>query len=244
MATSRQRFGKAYLTLSRKIYFVICHRSFYATYKFIRKTELNFQLGKRRSLKVKSAGQNIKVSHKWTVNITIWAFVLSVTFSALTSGAEGLGLPVAIGVLLLIILLGILFDIIGVAVSTASEEPFHAMAAKKIPGAKESVSIIRSAQQISSLCNDVIGDIAGIISGAMTAAIVVSIAAVTGQDATLWSLGLAGLVAALMIGGKAAGKGVAMKSNNTVVFLVGRCVYYIKRLIPWRTGNGKNKKRV
>ena len=112
-------------------------------------------------------------------------------------------------------MLGILFDIIGMAVSTASEEPFHAMEAKKISGAKESVSIIRSAQQISSVCNDVIGDIAGIISGAMTTAIVVSICAVSKQNATLLNLIFAGVVAALMIGGKAAGKGIAIKNNNT-----------------------------
>ncbi len=180
-------------------------------------------------MKVKGSGQNIKVSHKWTVSVTVMAFVLTVLISAVTSGAEGLGLVPAAAVLLLIILLGIGFDIVGVAVSTASEEPFHAMAAKKIPGAKESVRIIRSAQQIASMCNDVIGDIAGIISGAMTAAIVVSIVALTGWGTTFWDLLLAGAVAALMIGGKAAGKGLAMKSNNTIVFLIGRLVYGLKR---------------
>ena len=61
------------------------------------------------------------------------AFVFTVVISALTAGAEGLGLAAAAGMLLLIVLLGIGFDIIGVAVSTASEEPFHAMAAKKSP---------------------------------------------------------------------------------------------------------------
>lgn len=189
-------------------------------------------------MKVKSAGQNIKVSHKWTLSVTVMAFIFTVVISALTSGAEGLGIGAAALVLLLIVILGILFDAVGVAVSTASEEPFHAMAAKKIPGAKESVSIIRSAQQISSMFNDVIGDIAGIISGAMTAAIVVSVAALTGQSLTFWNLLLAGVVAALMIGGKAAGKGIAMKSNNTIVFALGRLVYFLKR--PF-VGGGKKK---
>jgi hypothetical protein len=194
-------------------------------------------LGKRKGLKVKGAGQNIKVSHKWTASVTVMAFVFTVVISALTAGAEGLGLAAAAGMLLLIVLLGIGFDIIGVAVSTASEEPFHAMAAKKIPGARESVSIIRSAQQISSMCNDVIGDIAGIISGAMTAAIVVSIVSLTGWGTTFWNLLLAGLVAALMIGGKAAGKGFAMKSNNTIVFMIGRFVYFLKRPFVGHGGN-------
>lgn len=201
-------------------------------------------LDKRKGFKVKAAGQNIKVSHKWTISITIWAFVLSVTMSALTSGAERLGLVAAICVLLLIIVLGIVFDVAGMAVSTASEEPFHAMAAKRIPGAKESVTIIRSAQQISSVCNDVIGDIAGIISGAMTTAIVVSICNITNSNSTVLNLVFAGFVAALMIGGKAAGKGFAMKNNNTVVFVMGKITYFAKKLIFFKGKHKKNKRRV
>lgn len=197
-------------------------------------------MGKRQKLKVKSAGQNLKVSHKWTVSVTIWAFVLSVTISALTSGAEEMGLAAAVAMLCLIVFLGIIFDIAGVAVSTASEEPFHAMAAKKIPGAKESVAIIRRAAQISSLCNDVIGDIAGVISGAMTTAIVVIICSGSQSiNSTVISLGFTGFVAAVMIGGKAAGKGIAMKNNNTVVFVIGKLLYYIKKIFSF----GKHRKQ-
>ncbi len=185
----------------------------------------------------------MKVSHKWTAIVTVLAFVLSIAISALTSGAEKMGVIPAIMVLLLIVLLSIVFDIIGMAVSTASEEPFHAMSAKKIPGAKESVAIIRSAQQISSMCNDVIGDIAGVISGAMTGAIVVSLCTMFALGATFLNLIFAGVVAAAMIGGKAAGKGFAMKNNNTIVFIIGKTVYYIKKIIPFSKGNKKNNKR-
>lgn len=205
--------------------------------------ELSLVLGRRHKFKVKSAGQNVKVSHKWTVIVTVLAFVLSIAISALTSGADEMGVVPAIGVLLIIVLLSIVFDIIGMAVSTASEEPFHAMSAKKIAGAKESVAIIRSAQQISSLCNDVIGDIAGVISGAMTSAIVVALCSLFALNATLLNLVFAGVVAAVMIGGKAAGKGFAMKNNNTIVFLIGKTVYYIKKIIPFQRENKKKSKR-
>ncbi len=240
MATFRQCFGKTYLTSSRKIYFVGCHRRLYAAYHII--FGVDFVLGKHRKIRVKAAGQNVKVSHRWTIIVTILAFVLSVFISALTLGAEELGLFTAILVLFLIVLLGIVFDIAGMAVSTASEEPFHAMAAKKISGAKEGVAIIRSAQQISSVCNDVIGDIAGIISGAMTTAIVVSISVGKTTDTTLLNLVFAGIVAALMIGGKAAGKGIAMKNNNTIVFIMGKIVYFSKRLVCFKRKNKKSKR--
>lgn len=194
-------------------------------------------------MKVKSAAGNVKVSHKWTVSITIWAFILSVGISILTSEAEHVALPIALVMLFTIILLGILFDILGVAVSTASETPFHAMAAKKIPGARESIDIVRHAQQISSFCNDVIGDIAGIISGAMTAAVVISIVSMAGWNSTVVSLALTGLVAALMIGGKAAGKGLAMLHNNTIVFMMGKLFYFAKNLLPWRAFKKKPKNK-
>lgn len=181
----------------------------------------------RRTLKVKSSAENLKIDHKWTVIVTVLAFFLSVLFSLITAGAEKMGTVLAFIVLLIIVLLSIVFDMLGMAISTASEAPFHAMATRRIKGAKESIRIIRSAQQLSSLCNDVIGDIAGIISGAMTGAIVVGLSAMLHMKLDFLNLLLAGLVAALMIGGKAAGKGVAMLNNNTIVFLLGKIVYYV-----------------
>ena len=138
-----------------------------------------------------------------------------------------MGTVLAFIVLILIVILSIIFDMLGMAISTASEAPFHAMATKRIKGAKESIKIIRNAQQLSSLCNDVIGDIAGIISGAMTGAIVVGLSMMMDMNSDWLKLLLAGVVAALMIGGKAAGKGIAMLNNNTIVFLLGKIVYYV-----------------
>ncbi len=180
----------------------------------------------RRILKVKSSAENMKINHKWTALVTVLAFVLSVLFSLLTASADEMGTVLAFIVLLIIVFLSILFDMLGMAISTASEAPFHAMAARRIRGAKESIRIIRSAQELSSLCNDVIGDIAGIISGAMTGAIVVSVATMLQMNSDVVNLLLAGVVAALMIGGKAAGKGIAMLHNNTIVFILGKIVYY------------------
>lgn len=54
----------------------------------------------------------------------------------------------------------------------AEEKPFHSLAARKVKGARESISVIRHAPQLANLCCDVIGDIAGIISGATTTLIV------------------------------------------------------------------------
>ena len=50
---------------------------------------------------------------------------------------EKMNLIMAIIVLVLVIILGIVFDMIGMAIATCEEAPFHAKAAKKHSGAKE-----------------------------------------------------------------------------------------------------------
>ena len=47
-------------------------------------------------------------------------------------------------ILLFIIFIGIIFDLIGMAVTAADEKPFHAKAAKKIPGAKQAIYLVRA----------------------------------------------------------------------------------------------------
>ena len=76
--------------------------------------------------------------YRWALT----AFVMAVALSGLLSLSseailENAGLLLALLILALFIGLGILFDIIGVAVTAADPRPFHSMAAHKEPGAKE-----------------------------------------------------------------------------------------------------------
>lgn len=63
---------------------------------------------------------------------------------------KNVNLLVAFIILIFIILIGIIFDIIGVAVTVSNETPFHAKAANKVPGAKLAVTFIRNAEKVSS----------------------------------------------------------------------------------------------
>ena len=129
-------------------------------------------------------------------------------------------------ILLAIIFLGILFDIIGMAVATADEKPFHSMAARKVPGAHEAIRLLRNAERVSSICNDVVGDICGVVSGSASATIAALI--LTNVDLG-WprgvSLIMSALVAGLTVGGKAIGKTIAVKSCTQIVHLVGRVIH-------------------
>ena len=78
-------------------------------------------------------------------------------------------------VLLLFIALGIVFDMIGVASTSATEKEFHSMAAHRARGAREGGWMVRNAERrFPASATDVVGDICGIISGATGAPIVAS----------------------------------------------------------------------
>ena len=124
--------------------------------------------------------------YRWAVTVFLLAVALSAALSlASESMLSGAGMAVALLILGLFIALGIVFDILGVAVTAADPRPFHSMASHKEPGAKEALNLLRNASHVSSVCNDVVGDICGIVSGTTGAIIVVRLQAVSYTHLTL-----------------------------------------------------------
>ena len=166
----------------------------------------------------------------------IIVFLITIVVSAVISlGSEELmaasSMGVAFVILLAIVMLGIVFDIIGVAVTSADEKPFHSMAARKVPGALEAIQLLRNAEKVGSICNDVVGDICGVVSGSASATIAVQIL----QNFEFsWprvvSLIMSSLVAGLTVGGKAIGKAFAIHSCTTIVHGVGRIIWWFGRI--------------
>lgn len=178
----------------------------------------------------KKKGKGEKSSGRWAVQVFFIAVFLSAALSFASDQAlNGAGLAVAFAVLLAFILLGIVFDIIGVAVTAADEKPFHSMAARKTPGAREALGLIRKADKVSSFCNDVVGDICGIISGSTGAVIVVQIQSAFGTPGIVISLAVTALTSGLTIGGKALGKSFAIAKSTAVLQLVGRFLHLFSR---------------
>lgn len=164
---------------------------------------------------------------QWVVTIFLMTILISGTISLISDEVmESSSVVVAFCILLAIIFLGILFDILGMAVATADEKPFHSMAARKVPGAQEAIRLLRNAERVSSICNDVVGDICGVVSGSASATIAALI--LTNVDLG-WprgvSLGMSALVAGLTVGGKAIGKTIAVKSCTKIVHLAGRVIH-------------------
>ncbi|MBQ9914657.1 MAG: hypothetical protein IJO50_00790, partial [Clostridia bacterium] len=49
-----------------------------------------------------------------------------------------------------------------------------------------------------------------------------------GDHQFILSIGLAGLVAALTVGGKAVGKGIALSNSHNIVFTVGKIISFFQ----------------
>lgn len=173
---------------------------------------------KPSKVKVKKEKKKSLIDFKWVVTITVLAFAISLIFSAVSQSIiPNVEIIISIILVLAVILLGVIFDMIGVAVTVADTKVFHAMSAKKIKGSKIALKLIKNAPKVSSICNDVIGDICGIISGSGGAAISAIIATKLGVNAIIPSLIVTALIASLTIGGKALGKGVAVAKANFII---------------------------
>lgn len=163
---------------------------------------------------------------RWVVTIFLVTIVVSGTISFVSEQIMSVsGIAVAFCILLVIVMIGILFDIIGVAVTSADEKPFHSMAARKVPGAAEAIKLLRRAEKVSSICNDVIGDICGVVSGSASATIAAQILVnFEFSRPQLLTLLMSAMVSGLTVGGKAFAKSFAINSNTTIVHSVGKVI--------------------
>ena len=169
---------------------------------------------------------------RWVIIIFFVTLFISGTISFVSDETmERSNIVVAFLILLAIVLLGIVSDLIGLAVTSADEKPFHSMAARKVPGAMDAIRLLRNAERVSSICNDVVGDICGVVSGSASA----TIAAQVLQNfefsmPDIVTLLLSALVAALTVSGKAIGKTLALNSSTKIVAGVGRVIYTLRQI--------------
>lgn len=159
-----------------------------------------------------------------------WTFFLSALLNFGSMSALGpLSLSPSVLVLLLIVLVGILFDLVGTAATAARADAFAAMASQRIAGSREALRIVHAADSVASFCNDVVGDICGTLSGAVVATIVFQIVAGGSQvshDAV--STVLLALTAAVTVSGKAWCKGIAIHNYVGVLMVVGRLMHFVE----------------
>lgn len=167
----------------------------------------------------------------WVFKVVILSIILSAMLYFVSQQIlKNVSYMLSVLVLFIIIFIGIIFDIIGVAVTAADEAPFHAMASRKNPASKRAIKLVRNANKVSSLCNDVVGDICGVIAGTTCALIVAKLATLHDFFATaLFGVLLSSFAASLMIGGKAAGKTYGMRNSNNIVYKVSVLLSFLSK---------------
>ena len=221
MATNRHAFGKANLTYDTIFTAYATLSNFFRSMDFV----------KNRNYKNRvkfSASNNQKSDYSWAIKTLIITFVLSALFNLFSSSVtQNTSIIVAFIILLLIISVGIVFDLIGTAITTAEETAFHSLSTRKIKGARSAIKLIRAKDKAANFCNDIIGDICGIISGSAAAAIIAyfSVNLTSALDLII-SLVITGFVAALTVSGKALAKTIAIKYNNRIVYFVAKMLSF------------------
>lgn len=174
--------------------------------------------------------KNMKRHKFWVVKIFIATLMISAIFSIasqnILSASDNLILPLFI--IILIILIGVIFDIIGIAVTSAPKTPFISMSAKKVRGAKQSLYLIKNADLVSNFCNDVVGDICGIISGAAGSMLVLKMF-FSGLNPDILAALMSGLIAAMTVGAKSLGKSLAISNSKQIIYGVGCFLSFFSR---------------
>ncbi len=186
-----------------------------------------------KTQKKRNEQENIKFKNfKWVLLITVWTFFLSVLMSFFSDLIlKSTNIFVSFIVLLVIIFIGIIFDIIGIAITAVDEKPFHSMASAKVNGSFEAIILIKNASKVSNICNDVIGDICGIVAGASVAFIIFELSSLISYTNTaLLTVILSSFAASLTVGGKAIGKEVAITHSKSIIFFCGKLIHFIQNI--------------
>ena len=171
----------------------------------------------------------MKENVNWIYKVFLLSFILSLLFISGSSYIANYANSIILGIIIItVIIVGIVFDMIGVAVLTSNESSLHAKASKKLKGAKEAISLLKNAPRVSSVCNDVVGDVCGIVSGSLGAVLTINIATYFHLNIVLVTTIVTAVISALTVGGKAIFKTIATKKADNIVYNVGKIISYFK----------------
>lgn len=159
------------------------------------------------------------VDFRWIIQISLIAFLISLAFSG---GAgkilDSVNIFWGLVIVLIVVFIGVMFDMIGISATSADQKPFHSMASKQVKGSKIAIRLIKNAEKVSVFCNDVVGDICNILSGSAGAVIAVSISTQYNIDPILVSLIVTAVIASITVGGKAIGRSYAINKSEVIIY--------------------------
>lgn len=176
---------------------------------------------------MKNVSNNLNKKKKlwlWPLIVFVLAVFLSFIF-AMLSELVLTKTTIIISILVIVVLmaLSIMFDVFGLAVASCDIEPFTAMASKKIKGSKQALILIKHADRVSSICNDVLGDVCGILSGAAGASITLKLAVFSSGFLNILIASIvSAVIAGITIGGKSLFKKFAIDHSTSITLFIAR----------------------
>lgn len=152
-------------------------------------------------------------------------FIIAVLVTLSSTGiAEHVSIYFAILILFLVVIVGIIFDIIGVAATVADLAPLNAKAAKRVFGAKKALFLVKRADEVASFCCDIVGDICGTIGGALGAVVILRISQGFNLNQNILEIVILAMIAAITVGGKAYGKKIGIDKADEIIFTIGKII--------------------
>ena len=174
--------------------------------------------------KVKTSAIEVK-RYKWAFKMFVVSLCLSSLFSLLSQTVlSHLGVILAAATIMLFILVSVVFDMIGIAITSANESFFKTQLENHVKGSTIAIKLKKHSEKVCSFCADVVGDICGILSGAAGACIIMSLAKNISNSSVviLISTLVSSLIAGLTILFKALMKGYAIKNANKIILRLGK----------------------
>ncbi len=188
----------------------------------------------RKKDKVKASAMEIR-HYRWAFKMFIVSICLSSLFSLLShSVLSSLGAIMACVMIALFIFLSVVFDMIGIAVTSADENYFKHAVERGEPGSEVALRLKKNSEKVCSFCADVVGDICGILSGAGGACVILSISQNISQPSVVIIIStlVSSLIAGLTILFKALMKGRAIKNADRLILRLGKIldkIFFYKR---------------
>ena len=200
----------SFITLHKPFYYLAC-KSFF---------EVKF-LGNKKST----------VSGRYIVFVGIVSLLLAIVFTFFSEyfTSKLNSIVLALVFLSFVILINIAADVVGTAVTAASHVPFNAKSAKKIRGASHGLQLVKNADKVANLTNDMLSDITTTVGGALGISIALQVISLNPGISQFWlNILITAFIAAVIVSAKAYSKKIALSYPNDVIFFVGRILAAIE----------------
>ena len=162
--------------------------------------------------------------YAWAVKIFVLSLCLSSIFSIISQTVmSSLGIVMSILTICFFIIISIIFDMVGIAVTSCNKQFFLEKIKRKENGAEVGLLLCKNSEKVCSFCADVVGDICGILSGAGGAGVILSLSSQISNDTLLIIVStlVSAFIAGVTIFGKACMKEYAIKNADKIILRVG-----------------------